>query len=215
MPTPTRHAAIPVLRILGTFGSSTLHAARVVMSLRWGLLALAIVAQLALPLRYIWRGQQALAQGTPYRLATAPVDPYDPFRGRYVALGFRAFPRIAASQPGEVWYLPIAAGADGYAVFGTALRERPASGDYLRLRADALQRGWLRPPFDRYYLDESLAPEAERAYRALSRRRPANGEPEPEPIRAELAIRVLDGYAVPEMLYLDGQPVRDYLAARR
>lgn len=185
------------------------------MRLRWGLLALAIVAQLALPLRYIWRGEQALAQGTPYRLATAPVDPYDPFRGRYVALNFRDFPRISSSRPGEVWYLPIAAGAEGYAQFGAPSRERPASGDYLRLRAQWFQRGWVPPPFDRYYLDESLAPQAERAYRALSRRRPANGEAAPEPIRAELAIRVRDGYAVPEMLYLDGLPVRDYLAAQR
>jgi hypothetical protein len=61
-------------------------------------------------------------------------------------------------------------------------------------------------PFDRYYLPEDLAPAAEQAYRTLASR-------EPGPTRAWVDVRVRDGHAVLEELYLDGVPVREVLAA--
>ena len=56
-------------------------------------------------------------------------------------------------------------------------------------------------PFDRFYMNETVAPEVEAALWA-------RGD---EPVRAWLAVRVLGGRAVPEELYLDGIPAREFL----
>lgn len=57
---------------------------------RWLLFALLCVAQWAVPLAMVQRAERTLSEGTAYRFRTAPVDPADPFRGRYVTLDFDA-----------------------------------------------------------------------------------------------------------------------------
>lgn len=55
------------------------------------LLALLVVlaaAQLAVPASMIVQRETVLTQGRVYKFKTAPVDPVDAFRGRYVALRF-------------------------------------------------------------------------------------------------------------------------------
>ena len=58
----------------------------------------------------------------------------------------------------------------------------------------------LQLPFDRYYMKESRAPEAERSYN-----RRAQGE------KAWVTVRIREGHAVLEELYIDGLPIREYL----
>lgn len=180
------------------------------------LLVLAIAAQWAVPGWLIQRGQATLQQGTVYRLRTAPVDPVDPFRGRYVALDFEAA-SITLARPdpalrsGQRVYAPIRVGADGYAVLDAPLPQPPETGDYLTatvlwINADELR---LQLPFDRYYLDETLAPAAERRYRDANRLR---GEADEDPRRpAWVHVRVRGGYALIEELFIEGRPVRDLL----
>jgi hypothetical protein len=50
-------------------------------------------------------------------------------------------------------------------------------------------------------MKETVAPEVEAALRGRGDER----------VEAWLAVRILDGRAVPEELYLDGLPVREYL----
>jgi hypothetical protein len=57
-------------------------------------------------------------------------------------------------------------------------------------------------PFDKYWVTERDAPAAETAYRNLSRRDKQN---------AFASVRVFRGDAVLEQLYLDNQPLGDYL----
>ena len=45
-----------------------------------------VVAQLAVPSAMIASQENILKNGEQYKFKTAPVDPYDIFRGRYVAL---------------------------------------------------------------------------------------------------------------------------------
>src|SRR3546814_15739493 len=54
----------------------------------WLLLAIALVLQWALPASLAARSEYVLRNGARYYLRTAPVDPADAFRGRYVALQF-------------------------------------------------------------------------------------------------------------------------------
>jgi hypothetical protein len=57
-------------------------------------------------------------------------------------------------------------------------------------------------PFERYYIDEHLAPAAERAYWQHSRR---DAQP------AYITVRVRGGLAVLEELYIAGKPVREFV----
>ena len=47
------------------------------------------VVQIAAPASMILRRERALDRGERFLFRTAPVDPYDAFRGRYVAPSFR------------------------------------------------------------------------------------------------------------------------------
>jgi uncharacterized membrane-anchored protein len=180
------------------------------------LLVLGIAAQWAVPGYLIQRGQATLHEGTAYRFRTAPVDPVDPFRGRYVALDFETA-NVTLAQPdpalrsGQRVYAPIRVGADGYAVLDAPLPQPPGIGDYLVatvlwINANELR---LQLPFDRYYLDESLAPEAERRYWEANSPRGKTDEDPRRPAWAQ--VRVRGGYALIEELFIEGRPVRELL----
>ncbi|MEZ4484557.1 MAG: GDYXXLXY domain-containing protein [Syntrophotaleaceae bacterium] len=177
---------------------------------RWyGLLLLALfLVQLAVPASMIAGREMTLRHGQAFRFRTAPVDPYDPFRGRFVALNLEA-----ASAPlpkdGKLTYrqkvlVRLAVDEAGFAYCRDIVPEPPAEGAYLAARVQSWdkERVRLQLPFDRYYSEEELAPEIERAYRAHSRR----GKQE-----AFIAVRVRDGRGVLEELYIDELPVGEYL----
>ncbi|MEQ1439653.1 GDYXXLXY domain-containing protein [Fontimonas sp. SYSU GA230001] len=183
-------------------------------------LVLVSVAQWAVPAFLIHRGQTTLREGAQYRFRTAPVDPADPFRGRYVRLDFEAARIVAqgaasAFEPGQRVYASLGRDAQGDAVIAGISATPPSSGDYLQAEVQWNNRDELRLrlPFDRYYLDERLAPEAERRYWASRPRRGAEEEDARRP--AYVTVRVRKGYAVLEELYLDGQPVHERLGRFR
>jgi hypothetical protein len=60
----------------------------------------------------------------------------------------------------------------------------------------------LELPHDRYYMDESKAPRAEAAARGQSR---------PEPRNTWVTLRVRDGVAAVESLWIDGVTVEEHL----
>jgi hypothetical protein len=183
----------------------------------WRLAALLVVGaiQVAVPLRMIAGQQRTLREGTVWRFRTAPVDPADAFRGRYVALGFEndhttVAPGHEVSQ-GDWVYVPLSVDGEGFARLEPALGSPPASGDYLRLRAQWLGGGGEQTlvhftlPFHRLYLEESAAPRAEAAYVASQRadaRRPAWA-----------VVRVLDGRAALEDVRVEGRSLREMARA--
>ncbi|HUP92954.1 MAG TPA: GDYXXLXY domain-containing protein [Solimonas sp.] len=200
----------------------------------WKLAAFALLAavQLGVPAHLIQRQQQTLAHGAEYRFKTAPVDPADPFRGRYVALNFTAACAPLPS-PGEPdgrheskWFALLATDGEGYARIADLSRERPTDGDYIQVRSQpsggcAGGGGRLEFPFNRFYLPEQMAPQAEAAYMASNRRRtalpaPAEGTEPPDPrVPAYARVRVLDGNAALQELVLDGLPLREFLERER
>ena len=192
---------------------------------RWrlGAFVLVCVAQLAVPASLIAKHEQTRASGTPWRFQTAPVDPADPFRGRYVQLAFAvdresvplADPAYAWVDQGQRVYAELAAGPDGYARLVRVHAQRPQGVAYvdafvqhMHVEVQRVRDGsapppgppsvMLRMPFDRYYLPEARAPEVEREYWDASRKAQANTWAE---------VRVRDGHAVLTTLVLDGQPV--------
>ena len=171
------------------------------------LFALTVLAQWAVPLAAVRQHERVLAGGELIRLKCTAPDPYDPLRGRYLAVRpeIREAPAEKSSWRGH-GYAVLEVGADGLATVTRIERERPASGRFLRVRVRWASNGMahFEWPFDRYYLNEKLAPEADR-WLAESLRS-AKG------VLAE--VRVLDGRAVLADLTLDGKSFRVHLQER-
>lgn len=54
------------------------------------ILIIVFLAQLAFPLKMIIESERILTSGKEYKFLLEPVDPSDPFRGKYITLHFKA-----------------------------------------------------------------------------------------------------------------------------
>jgi uncharacterized membrane-anchored protein len=178
-------------------------------SLRLVLLGLVIVAQIAVPVQLMRQEETTLRFGTRYKLKTAPVDPYDAFRGRYIALTFKEEQPFSAIRPsggknGNSVYVILEEGDDGFARISKLSSALPKDGLAFRseYRSANMSDFAVVFPFRRFYMDEENAPQAETAYRNHSRR---------DNIQAYATIRVYNGHASLEQLYIEDQPIRDFL----
>ncbi len=169
------------------------------------LLAVLSVAQLAVPAGMIMRREAALSRGREYKIRVRPVDPYDAFRGRYIWLGMDTFtvpvPKGTPLAYGQKVYAILETDPEGFATVNSVSFTAPETGDYLKVRLH--QYGGGGPgmtqvvlPFDRYYMEENAAPEAEKRFRQRGRS-----------ATAHITVRVLGGTSVISGLYLDGVPI--------
>ena len=179
--------------------------------LRLVLFVILAVIQLTVAAGAIIRSEIALRIGEVYRFKLQPVDPVDAFRGRYVALRFadetapvrEGLPHL----PQQRVFVPLEIDDEGFAVFGPADLTRPVAGAYLRLLSgvdhsdeDGNRVLSLALPFGRYYMTEELAKEVDRSLWRRGRR------------AAWVTVRIHNGTGVIEDLYIDGRPVREWLA---
>lgn len=147
------------------------------------------------------RSEVALRRGTLHRMAIRGFDPHDPFRGRYLAF---AMPNQAAHNTlgrefgKSVAYVTLKPGPEGRTVFDTLTAEPPAEGDSLKVSVAWGSGGRFEPPFSRFYLNEALAPEAEKLLpRAL----------QDQHARAEILFRVYRGHAALVDLQINGRSI--------
>jgi uncharacterized membrane-anchored protein len=174
----------------------------------WRLVVLLLVAlaQLAVPASLIWKREQTLRHGSVWKLRTAPVDPVDAFRGRYIALEFEAETREIPATPtvayGDTVFVTLRNNEEGFAEIDQVTTTRPSTDDYIMAQSNAKL---VSLPFDKYWVTERDAPAAEEAYRAQNRRDKKN---------AFVTIRVLRGDAAMEQLFLDNKPLGEYLRAK-
>jgi uncharacterized membrane-anchored protein len=173
----------------------------------WRLIVFVLVAaaQLGVPASLIWKRERTLKEGQVWKFRTAPVDPVDAFRGRYVALQFEAETQQISpppnSQYGQTVFVTLRADAEGFAAIDQVLPSRPETTDFIEAQ---LQGTTISLPFDKYWVTERDAPAAEAAYAAQSTREKRN---------AFVTVRVFRGDAALEQLYLDGLPLGEYLRA--
>lgn len=190
------------------------------------------LAQLGAAGLSIARYETVLAHGTSYKIEVAPVDPADAFRGRYVAVQ----PSITVPLPiareteqllqsiqsgNAVVFVRLAADEQGFARAAGIVQERPEQGDYLQI-AHAWSVWTPRPDeqvkadltayrlvfsFNRYYMNETAAPAAERSYSEAARRNASR--------RAWLTVRVKDGVGVTEGLFIDGAAIEEVVRQSR
>jgi uncharacterized membrane-anchored protein len=161
------------------------------------------LAQLAVPGSLIWKREQTLRHGSVWKFRTAPVDPVDVFRGRYVTLEFEVEGQEVTPPANltddETIFVTFRADAEGFAQIDQVSATRPLDDEFIAAR---LAGRTVSLPFDKFWVTERDAPAAEAAYLAQSRRDKRN---------AFVTVRVFRGDAALEQLYLDGLPLGEYL----
>jgi uncharacterized membrane-anchored protein len=179
--------------------------------LAFGLFLSLAIAQLATPLGQIWKYEDVLQTGRLYKFRTAPVDPYDAFRGKYVALNYanteamlHKGDTINSYSPA---YVTLHQDENGFAKFDELSEYAPPSGDYLRVECHGSynNKAGFRLPFDTFFMEESQAPRAETAYRLHGNQRGQATN------RAYVLVRVKGGRGVIEDLYIEDKPIREFL----
>ena len=176
---------------------------------------IAIVAfQLIVPSYMIWNSEDIIASGNEFKFRTRPIDPNDPYRGKYLHLSFTEN-KIAISQE-ATWKFgePIAVLLDkdqnGYAKIKSVSKEIPEDGEeYLMAKVSYVQESEPRElfvayPFNRFYVEESVAEQAEETYRQSSL-------DTTQIAYAQVSIK--NGEAILKDVLIDGEPINDLIRA--
>ncbi|MCL2498080.1 MAG: GDYXXLXY domain-containing protein [Symbiobacteriaceae bacterium] len=155
-------------------------------------LLLTIIIQLTVPTFMIASRYYILRTGEEYLFRVTPIDPYDPFRGRYVTLN------ITQRLWGQGSYGIIEVDQDGFATIVALTATKPENSPYLR----SSQQGWFTSPVDRYYMNENFAPEAQRLFWQETR----DSEKE-----VYVAVRIKNGELVISGLFIEGVAIEEIL----
>ena len=124
----------------------------------------AVAVQLALVPVAVADQLSARLTGEEYLLEVAPVDPIDPFRGAYVALGYPGLPNgqelaERGDAGGDVAYVPLRQSGELW-VGDTPVSDRP-EGPYLRCSDDGWRlrcgiESWFLPQEDALALEQAV-----------------------------------------------------------
>lgn len=171
-----------------------------------------VIAQLFVPGKMIWDQERVLASGTEIRLRTQPIDPNDPFRGKYVTLNFTnnevAAPAGVSEDRGKEIYVTFRMDTAGFSIPDEVTFIPPVTTDtYLKTTVQYFTDYEKGPtyvidyPFNRFYMEESKAPTAEVIYRDANR---WDNEKEAAGI-----VAIKDGMAVLKDVRIDGVSLVD------
>ena len=138
-----------------------------------GLFIAMCLLQWLVPAKMIIDSENLLREGIQYRFRTIPVDPSDPFRGKYITLNFEAnsitLPDSTDWKTGEEVFVSFTTDSAGFAKAEAVYKDEPSGGPYLRttIRYTTTNepfRVFFELPFNRFYMEESKAPQAEQVY---------------------------------------------------
>jgi uncharacterized membrane-anchored protein len=167
----------------------------------------AIVAmQVIMPVYIIIKSEITLSQGKEFKFLVRPIDPYDPFRGRYVSLGMMqtsAEAPYGVHEKGDAYAVLIVDG--GFAKTEYLSADKPWEGaDYVKVRIDSIypysgkNTAYFRYPFDKIFYNEKTAPEIDRAFWSYKG-------------RIYVTVFIRDGEANIGKLYFDGIEAEQYI----
>ena len=138
-----------------------------------GFILVAII-QLYVPGKMIYVQEKVMMTGNEFKFKAAPIDPNDPFRGKYITLQFEASTFTVKNTNewthGQEVFVLIQPDSNGYAKIQSVSNERPGNdADYVKAKigyVDEINSNlMINYPFDRFYMEESKAQPAEDLYR--------------------------------------------------
>jgi len=167
------------------------------------------LVQWFVPGKMIFDREAILKNGQTFRFLTEPVDPSNPFVGKYIILNFKE-ERFTVSNPDKYSYnqdiyVLLQNDSSGFAHVKGISATAPAAGSAFvkaKVRWINAKEIMINYPFDKYYMDEFKAPKAENAYR----------EANIDTSRKTWAvIKVWKGNAVTENVMIDNKPIFDLI----
>ena len=184
------------------------------MKTKYVFIAFAVTAllQAFAPLKMVYDNEMTVSHGTVYKFKTEPIDPSDPFRGKYVSLNFEETYTVKDTiwERGQRAYALLKADNAGFAKITAITKTEPKTGNnYIAVKTNYYFDGELHVelPFDRYYMEEGKAQEAEDGYREYNQNE--NAKP------AYALVAVKEGNAVVTDVIIDGLPIRNYVLRKR
>ena len=174
----------------------------------WICFVLLVVLQLWAPASMIYNREDVLKNGKAFKFRTAPVDPSDPFRGKYIVLSFdeNSFENKEKIDwaGNEDIYVQLITDKAGYAKINAVNKKNMVKGiDYVKAKVnylsyDSLKTIYIEWPFERFYMEESKALAAEQAYIKASA--------DTSKVTYAL-IKVKNGDAVIENVFINNKPI--------
>lgn len=172
-----------------------------------------VILQLAVPVSMIQDHQTTLKEGQPFKFKAAPVDPYDPFIGRYLSINIEErqvqVEDTSKYQAGRSVYVTLENDAQGYAKISGLSFDRPTNPSYFKTKIaytedPSVRSGkvYLQIPFDRYYMPEAQALVSEKELNTLFKENTND---------VYVTVRMNKGNAVMEKVYISGRSIEDYL----
>ena len=132
------------------------------------------IIQLAIPGKMIWDKEKIIETGKEFKFESAPIDPTDPFRGKYIVLHYNENSITVETEDnwvsGESIYVILKTNDKGFSMIDYISKEIPkttedfvlAHVDYIF--GDEFKTITISYPFDRFYMEESKAYAAEQEY---------------------------------------------------
>ncbi|WP_394759809.1 GDYXXLXY domain-containing protein [Flavobacterium sp.] len=136
---------------------------------------LVVIVQLFVPFQMIWKQEDTLNTGKIVKFQCEPIDPNDPFRGKYITLSFKE--REITVQNSKDWnsnetiFAKIITSKEGFAKIKSISKTEPTDDStYIKLKIDYVSnynnenKIFLNLPFNRFYMNENKAENAEQVY---------------------------------------------------
>jgi uncharacterized membrane-anchored protein len=165
------------------------------------LLIFTIFIQLIVPAYFVFEKYDTLRTGEEYKFEVELYDPYDAFRGRYVAIQTIAqrsmYERYDSSGLNlSSKYGLVSVDDDGFAYISSVTDTKPNSSEYIK----SASSNYFNMPVERYYTDEDIAPQLEQFLFNKKKK-----------VSPYIILRVKDGNVVIQGLYIDGVRIEEYL----
>jgi len=177
---------------------------------------LVAIVQLYVPVKMILDKETVLDAGIEYKFKTAPVDPSDPFRGKYITLSYEGNSIVVKPESdwirGEHIYVMLSRDNEGFSRIKAISKEVPSQEqDYFKaeIRFVTLKgpkKVVINYPFNRYYMEETKAYTAELAYR----------ESQKDSSKVTYAlVSVWEGEAVLKDVLIDGVSINEIVERKK
>ena len=166
------------------------------------------IAQIWVPIHMIMDSEKALVSGKAYKFKTRPIDPTDPFRGKYITLQYEInrFNSKDSYIKGEEIYVYLKEDKEGFAEVSDVSKVLlPNKGDYVLANViyDREDLVSFQLPFNVFYMEESKAYDAELAYNRINRDSSSNN--------VYALVYIKDDKAVLENVFIDDIPISEYV----
>ena len=176
---------------------------------------------LMVPVYLIFNSENVLENGRLHKLRLQGYDPFDPFRGKYLRLNYdNGVPCSESLKEGDNVYVTFETDSMGFSYFANASSERPNHDNYMKstVTSSGFDSWWgdgsdawpeagatvgiELDNLTKYFINEDMASAAEEVVQDYQRDRPND---------IYVAIRVLDGEARLEDIYVEETPLLEFL----